>query len=103
MNYFPLNESIFERVGQLVASNLDISPEVIYPDFMFNKIINRLAEHRQKVSGDDHLLYYIEAANLYFDIIDEFKIDLPYEYIDRENITVGELTNYIQEKCGYLV
>jgi hypothetical protein len=64
-----INQNTFEIIQDIIARNLEIDREAIDLEFKFHYFIDRMAEHRQKLSGAEDLLDYIEAANIYIDFL----------------------------------
>jgi hypothetical protein len=90
---------IYIKVRDIVADNLHINRDSVYEGFQFNRFIENLASYRIQRSGNHHLLYYLEAVNIYFDLSEEFKIEFPIALMERNSMTVGELVEYITEHC----
>jgi acyl carrier protein len=87
---------IYAKVKEIIADNLHINEDAVYEGFQFNKFIDNLATYRIQKSGNHHLLYYLEAVNIYFDLSEEFKIEFPISLMDKNAMTVQELVQYIQ-------
>jgi hypothetical protein len=90
---------IYIRVRDIVADNLHIHRDAVYGGFQFNRFIENLASYRIQKSGNHHLLYYLEAVNIYFDLSEEFKIEFPVTLMEKNSMTVDELVKYIKEQC----
>lgn len=93
-----INENTFEIIKDIIARNLEIDRETIDLEFAFHHFIDRIAEHRQKRSGNESLLDYIEAANIYMDLSETFNLHFFADFTDCTCITVGDLVNLIQSK-----
>jgi hypothetical protein len=93
-----INENTFEIIKDIIARNLEIDRETIDLEFKFHHFIDRIAEHRQKLSGNENLLDYIEAANIYIDLSETFNLHFFADFTDCTCITVGDLLNLIQSK-----
>ncbi|MFM2302724.1 MAG: hypothetical protein RLZZ135_127 [Cyanobacteriota bacterium] len=93
-----INENTFEIIKDIIARNLEIDRETIDLEFAFHHFIDRIAEHRQKLSGNENLLDYIEAANIYMDLSETFNLHFFADFTDCTCITVGDLVNLIQSK-----
>ena len=93
-----INENTFETIKDIIARNLEIDRDTIDLEFKFHHFIDRIAEHRQKLSGSEHLLDYIEAANIYIDLSETFNLHFFADFTDCTCITVGDLVNLIQSK-----
>jgi acyl carrier protein len=93
-----INEDTFEIIKDIIARNLEIDRETIDLEFKFHHFIDRIAEHRQKRSGNENLLDYIEAANIYIDLSETFNLHFFADFTDCTCITVGDLLNLIQSK-----
>ena len=89
---------IFEIVKPILARNLEIDPEAIDLEFKFHNFIDRLAEQRQQQSGSKNLLYYLEAANIYFDLSEAFKLSFLADFTDSTCITVADLVALIRSR-----
>jgi hypothetical protein len=89
---------IFQIVKVILARNLEIDPEAIDLEFKFHNFIDRLAECRQRRSGAKSLLYYLEAANIYFDLSEAFELNFLADFTDSACITVADLTLLIRSK-----
>ena len=94
---------IFEIVRPILARNLEIDPEAIDLEFKFHNFIDRLADRRQRQSGSKNLLYYLEAANIYFDLSEEFELNFLADFTDNACITVADLILLIQSRLDKLV
>ena len=94
---------IFEIVRPILAKNLEIDPEAIDLEFKFHNFIDRLADRRQRQSGSKNLLYYLEAANIYFDLSEEFELNFMADFTDNACITVADLILLIQSRLDKLV
>ena len=94
---------IFEIVRPILARNLEIDPESIDLEFRFHNFIDRLAERRQQQSGSKSLLYYLEAANIYFDLADAFELSFLAEFTDSACVTVADLIILIRSKLTELI
>ena len=94
---------IFEIVRPILARNLEIDPEAIDLEFKFHNFIDRLADRRQRQSGSENLLYYLEAANIYFDLSEEFELNFLADFTDNACITVADLILLIQSRLDKLV
>jgi acyl carrier protein len=90
--------SIYIKVTEIIADNLHIHQDSLYEGFQFNKFIDRLANYRIQKSGNHHLLYYLEAVNIYFDLAEEFKMEFPISLMDENSMTVSELVTHIEEQ-----
>lgn len=97
------NQSIFEIVRIILARNLEIDPEAIELDFQFHHFIDIIANHRQRTSGSDKLLDYLEAANIYIDLSEAFELHFFADFTDSSCITVADLVDVIQAKLDSLV
>jgi hypothetical protein len=93
---------IFEIVKPILARNLEVDPDLIDLEFRFNNFIDRLAERRQQQSGSKNLLYYLEAANIYFDLADAFELNFLADFTDSTCITVADLVVLIRSKLADL-
>lgn len=89
---------IFEIVKPILAINLEIDPEAIDLEFKFNNFIDRLAAQRQQQSGSKNLLYYLEAANIYFDLADAFDLNFLADFTDSACVTVADLVVLIRSR-----
>ncbi len=103
--YLPGNQTmqsgtldIFEIVRPILARNLEIDPDAIDLDFKFHNFIDRLAAQRQQQSGSKSLLYYLEAANIYFDLADAFELNFLADFTDSACITVADLVLLIRSR-----
>jgi hypothetical protein len=94
---------IFKIVRVILARNLEIDPEAIDLEFKFHNFIDRLADVRQRQSGSTHLLYYIEAANIYIDLSEAFGLNFLADFTDSTCITVADLILLIKSKLDNLV
>jgi hypothetical protein len=83
-----------------LARNLAIDPEAIDLEFKFNYFIDRLAEQRQRQSGSKNLLYYLEAANIYFDLSEIFELNFLADFTDNNCVTVADLVLLIQSRSN---
>jgi hypothetical protein len=90
---------IYLKVRDIVADNLHINRDSAYGGFQFNRFIENLASYRIQRSGNHHLLYYLEAVNIYFDLSEEFKIEFPIALMEKNSMTIDELVKYIEEHC----
>jgi hypothetical protein len=90
---------IYIKVQDIVADNLHINRDSVYGGFQFNRFIENLASYRIQKSGNHHLLYYLEAVNIYFDLSEEFKIEFPIALMEQNSMTVDDLVKYIEENC----
>ena len=93
---------IFQIVRIILARNLEIDPDAIDLDFKFHNFIDRLAEYRQRQSGSKNLLYYREAANIYFDLAEAFELNFLADFTDSACITVADLILLIRSKLDRL-
>jgi hypothetical protein len=93
---------IFEIVKPILARNLEIDPEAIDLEFRFHNFIDRLAERRQQQSGSKNLLYYLEAANIYFDLAEAFELSFLADFTNSTCITVADLVILIRSKLAEL-
>jgi hypothetical protein len=89
---------IFEIVKPILARNLEIDPEAIDLEFKFHNFIDRLAAQRQQQSGSKNLLYYLEAANIYFDLSEAFELNFLADFTDSTCITVADLVVLIRSR-----
>jgi acyl carrier protein len=94
---------IFQIVRVIIARNLEIDPDAIDREFKFHHFIDMLAEHRQKRSGAEDLLDYLEAANIYIDLSEAFQLQFFADFTDCACITVEDLIQLIQSKLDSLV
>ena len=90
---------IYLKVQNIVADNLHIHRDSVYGGFQFNRFIENLASYRIQKSGNHHLLYYLEAVNIYFDLSEEFKIEFPIALMEQNSMTVDDLVKYIENNC----
>jgi hypothetical protein len=90
---------VYGKVCNIVADNLHINRDSVYAGFQFNRFIENLASYRIQKSGNPHLLYYLEAVNIYFDLSEEFKIEFPIELMEKNSMTIADLVKYIEENC----
>lgn len=97
------SQSIFEIVRIIVARNLEIDPEAIELDFQFHRFIDMLASHRQRQSGSEDLLDYLEAANIYIDLSEAFELQFFADFTDSSCITISNLVEIIQVRLDSLV
>jgi hypothetical protein len=95
----PAVSKIYLKVSNIVADNLHINRDSVYGGFQFNRFIENLASYRIQKAGNHHLLYYLEAVNIYFDLSEEFKIEFPIALMEKNSMTVDELVKYIEEQC----
>ena len=93
-----INQDTFEIVQGIIARNLEIDPDAIDLEFKFHNFIDRMAEHRQKRSGSEDLLDYIEAANIYIDLSETFELHFFADFTDCACITIADLVSLIQAK-----
>jgi acyl carrier protein len=93
-----LESPIYIKVKKIIADNLHIQE-----GFQFNKFIDNLATYRIQRSGNHHLLYYLEAVNIYFDLSEEFKMEFPISLMDKNSMTVSELVFHIESRLNSLV
>jgi hypothetical protein len=89
---------IFQIVKIILARNLEIDIETIDLDFKFHAFIDRLAAYRQEKSGSKDLLSYIEAANIYIDLSEEFELQFLVDFTSAACITVSDLILVIKSK-----
>jgi sporulation-control protein spo0M len=89
---------IFKIVRVILARNLEIDIETIDLNFKFNHFIDRLAAHRQEKSGSKDLFNYLEAANIYIDLAEEFELQFLADFTAPTCITVGDLIVLIQSR-----
>ncbi len=99
----PVESSIYIKVKKIIADNLHIHEDSVYEGFQFNKFIDNLATYRIQRSGSHHLLYYLEAVNIYFDLSEEFKMEFPISLMDKNLMTVGDLVLHIESQLSSLV
>lgn len=93
---------IFQIVKVILARNLEIDPDAIDLEFKFHNFIDRLAEYRQRQSGSKNLLYYLEAANIYFDLSEAFELNFLADFTDSACITVADLILLIRSRLDRL-
>jgi hypothetical protein len=93
---------IFQIVKVILARNLEIDPDAIDLEFKFHNFIDRLAEYRQRQSGSKNLLYYLEAANIYFDLSEAFELNFLADFTDSACITVADLIILIRSRLDRL-
>jgi acyl carrier protein len=93
-----LESPIYIKVKKIIADNLHIHEDSVHEGFRFNKFIDNLANYRIQKSGNHHLLYYLEAVNIYFDLAEEFKMEFPISLMDKNSMTVAELVNHIESQ-----
>jgi hypothetical protein len=93
-----INQDTFEIVQGIIARNLEIEPDAIDLEFKFHNFIDRMAEHRQRLSGSEDLLDYIEAANIYIDLSETFDLHFFADFTDCACITIADLVSLIQSK-----
>ncbi len=91
---------IYLKVTKIIADNLHIHTDSVYEGFQFNKFIDQLATYRIQKSGNHHLLYYLEAVNIYFDLSEEFKIEFPISLMNKNSMTVSELVTHIETRLS---
>jgi hypothetical protein len=89
---------IFQIVRVIIARNLEIDVETIDLDFKFNHFIDRLAAYRQKKSDNRDLFSYLEAANIYIDLAEEFDLQFLMDFTAPACSTVLDLILVIQSK-----
>jgi acyl carrier protein len=89
---------IFQIVRVILARNLEIDLETIDLDFKFNHFIDRLAAYRQEKSGSKDLFSYLEAANIYIDLSEEFELQFLTDFTAPACVTVADLILLIQSK-----
>jgi acyl carrier protein len=89
---------IFQTVRVIIARNLEIDPDAIYLEFQFQDFIDRLAQARQQKSGSKELLDYLEAANIYIDLCEEFELSFLLDFTDKSCKTVADLILLIKSK-----
>ena len=92
------NQDTFEIVRKIVARNLEIDVDAIDREFQFHNFIDTLAAVRRKQSGCEDLLDYIEAANIYVDLSETFKLHFFTDFTDCTCITIADLVDIIQAK-----
>ncbi len=85
-----------------MARNLEIDPDAIDLEFKFHHFIDRIADHRQKQSGSENLLDYLEAANIYIDLSETFELHFFADFTDCACITIADLVSLIQSKLDGL-
>jgi hypothetical protein len=90
---------VYGKVCNIIADNLHINRDSVYAGFQFNRFIENLASYRIQKSGNPHLLYYLEAVNIYFDLSEEFKIEFPIDLMEKNSMTIEDLVQYIGENC----
>jgi hypothetical protein len=83
--------------------SLEIDPDAIDLEFQFHHFIDRIADHRQKQSGAEDLLDYIEAANIYIDLSETFELHFFADFTDCACITIADLIYIIESKLDSLV
>jgi acyl carrier protein len=88
----------FDIVRNIVANNLEVDPEAIDLDFRFHHFIDILANHRQRISGSEDTLDYIELANIYVDLSEAFGVHFFAEFTDCACITIADVVSIIQSK-----
>ena len=93
---------IFQIVRVILARNLEIDPDAIDLEFKFHNFIDRLVEYRQRQSGSKSLLYYLEAANIYFDLSEAFELNFLADFTDSACITVADLILLIRSRLDRL-
>lgn len=98
-----VNHNTFEIVRDIMARNLEIDPDAIDLEFKFHHFIDRIADHRQKQSGTEDLLDYLEAANIYIDLSETFELHFFADFTDCACITIADLVDLIQSKLDSLV
>jgi hypothetical protein len=91
-------DRIYAKVKGIIADNLHINEDAVHERFQFNKFIDNLATYRIQKAGNHHLLYYLEAVNIYFDLSEEFKVEFPISLMDQNDMTVQELVEYILDR-----
>lgn len=94
---------IFQIVRVILARNLEIDPDAIHLDFKFYNFIDRLAERRQRLSGSKHLLFHLEATNIYFDLSEAFELNFFADFTNSTCITVADLILLIRARLDPLV
>jgi acyl carrier protein len=97
------HENIFEIVRLIIARNLEIDPDAIDLDFQFHHFSDLLASHRQRLSGSEDLLDYLETANIYVDLSEAFDLHFFADFTDCTCITVADLVDLIRSKLDSLV
>lgn len=97
-----VNHNTFELVRDIIARNLEIDPDAIDLEFKFHYFIDKIAEHRQKQSGSEDLLDYLEAANIYIDLSETFGLHFFADFTDCACITISDLVSLIQSKLDRL-
>jgi hypothetical protein len=90
------NDTIYNKVQGIIADNLHVHQDAVHGTFQFNRFIDNLATYRIQKAGSHHLLYYLEAVNIYFDLSEEFKIEFPISLMDQNTMTVNDLVQYIE-------
>jgi acyl carrier protein len=93
------NNTIYNKVQGIIADNLHVQQDAVHQDFQFNRFIDNLATYRIQKAGSHHLLYYLEAVNIYFDLSEEFKIEFPISLMEQNTMTVNDLVLYIKDNC----
>ncbi len=93
-----IDQDTFEIVRGIIARNLEIDPDAIDLEFKFHHFIDRLAEYRQKQSGSEDLLDYLEAANIYIDLSETFDLQFFADFTDCACITIADLVTLIESK-----
>jgi hypothetical protein len=91
---------IFEIVRPILARNLEIDPDAVDLEFKFHNFIDLLVERRQQQSGSKNLLYYLEAANIYFDLSEAFELNFLTGFTASTCITVADLILLIQSNLS---
>jgi hypothetical protein len=94
---------VYGKVCNIIADNLHINRDSVYAGFQFNRFIENLASYRIQKSGNPHLLYYLEAVNIYFDLSEEFKIEFPIDLMEKKSMTIEGLVEYIQDNCDTII
>jgi acyl carrier protein len=89
---------IFQTVRVIIARNLEIDPDALYLEFQFQDFIDRLAQARQQKSGSKELLDYLEAANIYIDLCEEFELNFLLDFTGNSCKTVADLILLIKSK-----
>jgi hypothetical protein len=89
---------IFEIIQTILARNLEIDPEIIDLDFKFHGFIDRLAAHRREQAGAKDLFNYLEAANIYIDLVEKFEFQFLTDFTSSACITVADLILIIKSK-----
>ncbi len=97
------NRDTFEIVRGIVASNLQIDPDAVDLEFEFHHFIDVIADHRQKQTGSEDLLDYLEAANIYIDLSETFQLHFFADFTDCACITIADLVSLIEAKLDSLV